>query len=229
MKLCLISDIHNKQNGLKMPEADVLVCAGDLTGSGTYHELKQVASWFYDLRHKYKHRISICGNHDFCFEDNRKYESRRLLEDSGVIYLQDSEVYIDGIKFYGMPWTPYFFGWAFNGIRPGGSLSQTNDPSMYPYFPPMSFKTLLIPKDTDVLITHGPPAGILDKVWGKHVGCEDLRERITKLPNLKLNVFGHLHEQYGRYYDTKTGILYVNASVVDFQYKLSNQPVIVEV
>jgi Icc-related predicted phosphoesterase len=60
-------------------------------------------------------------------------------------------------------------------------------------------KWALIPADVQVLITHGPPHGILDVVARprrKHAGCEAMRDRIAELPDLRLHAFGHIHEAY---------------------------------
>lgn len=49
-------------------------------------------------------------------------------------------------------------------------------------------------------MTHGPPLGMLDKIkhGNRHVGCDKLQSRIKSgLPNLKLHVWGHIHEDRG--------------------------------
>lgn len=76
----------------------------------------------------------------------------------------------------------------------------------------------MIPENTDVLITHGPPHGILDQtVRGKlHVGCQELLEAVYRIKP-KLHLFGHIHEARGKIeYD---GITFMNASSVDLRYK----------
>ena len=55
---------------------------------------------------------------------------------------------------------------------------------------------VLIPHDTDVLITHGPPMAILDYAHGEHVGCADLWKRVTDIAP-KVHAFGHIHEGSG--------------------------------
>jgi len=55
--------------------------------------------------------VAIAGNHDFCFEDYRS-DCEDELTNRG--YLQDQEVTIDGLRFYGSPWQPWFYDWAFN-------------------------------------------------------------------------------------------------------------------
>jgi hypothetical protein len=65
-----------------------------------------------------------------------------LAEYPTVIYLNDSGVEIDGLKFWGSPVQPYFHNWAFNRI--GDDICKHWE---------------LIPLDTDILITHGPVKG----------------------------------------------------------------------
>lgn len=120
------------------------------------------------------------------------------------IYLQDSEVVIDGWRIWGSPWQPEFCDWAFNLPR-GSKLKEKWD---------------LIPDDIDVLITHGPPArhgGTISR--GVDVGCEDLMEAVLKLQPL-VHVFGHVHEGYGVTYEA--GITFINASTCTHNYCADN-------
>ena len=84
----------------------------------------------------------------------------------------------------------------------------------------------MIPENTDVLITHSPPYGILDaNTAGRRCGCKDLRDRIDGL-RLRLHCFGHIHASAGT---MKVGdTMYVNASMVDRTYKIVRRPVQVE-
>jgi len=134
-------------------------------------------------------------------------------------YLQDEEVVIDGIKFYGSPWQPEFMNWAFNLPR-GEKLAEVWSH---------------IPDDTDVLITHCPPYGKLDLVIneysdenGEMVGCKDLAERIMSLKKLKLHVFGHIHCSHGECFD-QNSVHYVNASICTEEYLADNRPIIVDI
>jgi len=116
--------------------------------------------------------------------------------------LNDSGVTIEGIKFWGSPITPFFHDWAFNrwpaGIKPHWDL---------------------IPEEVDVLITHGPPFGILDlTTYSKeNVGCPILREKIFSIKP-KVHVFGHIHEARGSV--EIDGIKFINASSVTLRYEL---------
>tara|TARA_Y100000296_G_C5174834_1_gene259491 strand:- start:2061 stop:2591 length:531 start_codon:yes stop_codon:yes gene_type:complete len=64
-----------------------------------------------------------------------------LLRSCGIKYLNDSSITIDGIKFWGSPIQPWFHDWAFNRKR-GNEIRKHWE---------------LIPTNTDVLLTHGPP------------------------------------------------------------------------
>ena len=91
----------------------------------------------------------------------------------------------------------------------------------------------MIPKNTQVLITHGPAYGNLDEIdpkWVKigeardiHQGCEDLRKAIDNLPLLKLHCFGHLHLNGGKFIQ-RDGKTFINAAVVNEQYQVVNKP-----
>ena len=62
---------------------------------------------------------------------------------------------------------------------------------------PKMLSTLkVIPKNIDILLTHGPAYGILDEVNGEHVGCEDLLNELDTICP-KVLVCGHLHSAHG--------------------------------
>jgi len=222
-KLALISDVHGLWPSISYPEADILVIAGDITngfGSSSksqYEEIKILVRFlqnFITTQH-YKDVVVIAGNHDFCFENEKAAE---LFEGQEHLhYLQDSEVTIQGLKFYGSPMTPWFGGWAFNFPAP--------DPGRGVYRARAHARNCweAIPDDTDVLVTHGPPYGILDTTAkGVSVGCPYLKERLATLKNLKLHVFGHIHAGAGA--TTIDNTVYVNASQCFSHNSLSNKP-----
>ncbi|GEM48414.1 metallophosphatase domain-containing protein [Deinococcus cellulosilyticus] len=207
MKIVCISDTHNQHDLLKLPSGDVLIHAGDFSMRGHVAETQAFLTWFAAQPHP--HKIFIAGNHDFIFE-KRPQKARAMVPD-GVVYLEDEGVTLDGVKFWGSPITPTFFDWAFN--RGPATIGSYWD---------------LIPADTDVLITHGPPFGVLDQVLpeGKHVGCPKLLTTLDHCLRLKLHVFGHIHEGYGQV--TEDGRISVNASFLDQEYRPVNRPVVVE-
>jgi Icc-related predicted phosphoesterase len=127
-----------------------------------------------------------------------------------VIYLQESSITVDGFKIYGTPITPYFFNWAFNR-HPGEDIEKHVNK---------------IPTNVDILISHGPPYGILDvNVNGQHCGCPSLLSKVEELKP-KLLVFGHIHEGYGQIQNGKT--TFVNASLLNEKYRYQNDPIIVD-
>jgi len=204
MKIVIISDTHGMHRSLDMPDGDVLIHAGDFTTRGTLDNVIEFNEWLGTL--DYKHKIVISGNHELSLE-NYPEKAKELI--TNAIYLKDSSVVIDGVKFYGAPWQPYFFNWAFN-LQRGAEIKEKWD---------------LIDNDTDVLITHGPPHGCLDDiVGGKHVGCEELMKAVHRIQP-KLHVFGHIHSGYGR--DRLGPTAMVNASTCTERYEPTNPPVVV--
>lgn len=181
MRIVATADLHGALPDISdWPDADVLVLAGD-TGFlelGTTHwrgQLEPTLDWLVACREKYAHVLGVAGNHDFGMRDDPK-RARRL----PWTYLQDEAVEIDGFKFYGTPWSKTFGHWAF--MQPDPDLAEV---------------WAKIPDDTDVLIVHGPPYGLVDETWGReHVGSKTLRQRLTVVRPL-LTVCGHIHEARG--------------------------------
>ena len=204
MQLTLISDTHGLHNQLKLKGGDILIHAGDVTARGTEEEVVLFLKWFEAQPYNYK--IFIAGNHDWFFE-RESAEYIETLFPNDVIYLNDSGVCIDGFNIWGSPIQPTFFNWAFNRER-GLEIDS---------------HWQLIPKNTDILITHGPPFGILDKTTrGEAVGCEMLLQK-NNLIKPKLHVFGHIHEGYGLL--EKGNTIFINASVLDVNYQSVNKPI----
>lgn len=203
IKFVCISDTHNKHGELVVPKGDILIHAGDFTRVGALKDVKSFNDFLGTLPHP--HKIVIAGNHDFCFEKKPK-EARALL--SNCIYLQDESVEIEGLNIYGSPWQPTFFNWAFN-LQRGEQIRK---------------KWNLIPENTHVLITHGPPFGHGDKTLrGEPVGCMDLLRTIEKIKP-KCHIFGHIHEDPGVTFNKDTA--FVNASSCNVEYHMVNPPIV---
>lgn len=218
MKIVLISDTHNLHQQVPKIECDVLVHAGDLSMEGKGYEIDSFGKWLREYPAEFK--VFTAGNHDWMFQRNKlralqilynsKFDSVSLFGKGGIYYLEDQAVMLNGIKFYGSPWQPWFYDWAFNLPR-GTQLME---------------KWEKITDDTDVLVTHGPPKGIQDKVYGENVGCDDLLTRVLKVQP-KVHVFGHIHEGSGDKELNDTH--FYNATVVDEQYKVVYDPYVIEV
>jgi Icc-related predicted phosphoesterase len=208
MKVVAISDTHNKHHLLHLPEGDLLLHAGDVSGRGTEAEVQFFLDWF--AEQDFEHKVFIAGNHDYFFERFPESFVRHVIPDN-IIYLNDSGVEINGVKIWGSPVQPWFFDWAFNRRRG----------------PDIEKHWKLIPDDTDVLITHGPAYGILDRtIRGELVGCADLLDKIIKVKP-KYHIAGHIHEAYGM--EQHGGTTFINASVLDVKYKLANKPTVFEI
>jgi Icc-related predicted phosphoesterase len=171
-----------------------------------------VSKWLQSLPHS--HKIVIAGNHDWLFERQKKQAIELLKADyPNIVYLEDSGIEIMGLKFYGSPWQPWFYSWAFNVTR--GQLHKYWD---------------LIPSGLDILVTHGPPMGILDQaaahLGSEHVGCAELITAVERTKP-KIHVFGHIHGGYGKrqYGDTA----FYNAAAVDEAYRPVNKPWILDI
>lgn len=212
-RIVCLSDTHNANAQIDVPDGDILVHAGDATITGTVEEIRLFSEWFSCLPHK--HKILIAGNHDWLFERDIELARERL--DPQIIYLQDSATEIEGMKIYGSPWQPRFFDWAFN-LNRGYELAE---------------KWAMIPNEIDILITHGPPFGILDLVprrgWNENTGCEELRKRVEEIGQfrkLKLHIFGHIHCGYGS--EIRFGVKFVNASNCDEDYRPTQPPIVVD-
>ena len=209
MKILIISDTHNKHRLLSnLPEADIIIHCGDITGNGGSEKIKEFMAWFSPLE-QFKYKIFVAGNHDWLFErDNLR---ARKLVPKNIIYLEDEEIIIDGIKFYGTPVQKHFCNWAFN--RDESILAQ---------------HWAKIPNDTDILITHSPPYGIGDNV--PRYGCQgspslykEIVERIRPL----VSAYGHIHEGYC--IKVLDNITFINASNLNGSYQCVNDPILIEI
>lgn len=210
MRLVCISDTHSLHRRiLEIPDGDVLIHAGDCLGQGTLDNVEDLNDWLGALPHR--HKIVIAGNHDWVFQEAPDHARDAL---TNAVYLEDSGLEIDGVRFWGSPWTPTFMDWAFMMDRGKALYEQWR----------------VIPDNTDVLITHGPPKGVGDEVdWGfrcENVGCVDLLHRIDQL-TLRAHIFGHIHEGYGEY--ARGGTRLINASSCTDRYEPTNAPVVLDI
>lgn len=183
-----ISDTHCTQPIVS--DGDVLLHAGDLSEKGTFTEIQSQLDWLKSLPHKYK--VVIGGNHDLLLDP--EFVSRfpeRIIEEIGtsrsdldwgdIIYLNNSSTTLNflgqrRLKIYGSPLTEQFGTWAFQ------------------YPPIRNVWNEVIPADTDILLTHGPPLGHLDR---DGLGSRFLLKDLCRVKP-RLVVFGHIHAGYGR-------------------------------
>ncbi|MFV9505168.1 MAG: metallophosphatase domain-containing protein [Oscillochloridaceae bacterium umkhey_bin13] len=200
LRIVVISDTHGMHERIAVPAGDVLVHTGDLTAHGTLEDLRAFNAWLGRLPHR--HKLIIAGNHDWiCAEEPALVP--QILDQA--TYLCDSGVTIGRISFYGSPWQPRFLDWAFNLDRM-----------------PLRRVWSQVPTGVDVLMTHTPPAGILDRTMlGQAAGCAELRAALPRI-RPRLHLFGHIHEGYGQ--TQQDGTTFVNASACTLNYQPINPP-----
>jgi Icc-related predicted phosphoesterase len=209
-KLVICSDTHELHSHLSWPEGDILVHAGDFTMIGRPDKIEEFGYWLRDS--PFSAIVIIAGNHDILFQKKPEKAKKLLSKHDKIHYLEDTECRINGISFYGTPWQPEFgSGWAFN-VNAEEELRK---------------KWQNIPPDVQILITHGPPAGILDfTVDRKHAGSTSLLAEIIQRIKPKLHIFGHIHEGHGICSITHT--MFINASICDPNYLPIHSPIVLE-
>lgn len=218
MKIVIISDVHCKFNNLKIESCDILISCGDYSFHGRPEEVRKFHKWLDEQDAKYI--ISVQGNHEMGVERNFQL-SKEIAEEvcPDIHFIDEGLVEIEGLKIWCSAITPFFYNWAWNRFR-GEEIKKHWDK---------------IPLDIDVLVTHGPPHGILDGVErfnGKtclyeleHVGCEELYKKIQDLKNLKVHAFGHIHCGNGSLKVGDTN--FINASICNEKYEPVNKPYII--
>lgn len=209
MKITFISDTHGLHRFIDVPEdTELLIHAGDISNVGRLAGVRHFLEWYNQQPGQYK--VFIGGNHDFLLEQSPSVFKSMLLDYPDLIYLENEETDIEGIKIWGSPISPFFHNWAFNRFR-GEKIRKYWE---------------MIPQDIDILITHGPPYGIGDRVYrGEKVGCQDLLDIVQKIQP-RYHVFGHIHEDYGVFEEENT--TFINASCLNLDYKPLNAPITIE-
>ena len=223
MKIVAISDLHGE-----LPEiepCDFLLIGGDICPHfpvrhvGDSNDVMGQAWWLGNTFKKWldavpaSHVVATWGNHDWV--GVRGTSRIPLLRWHMLV---DKEITINSLKFYGSPWQPSFFNWAFN-------LDTEKE---------LEDKWRWIPSNTDILVLHGPPKGYGDLVptdikspnAGEHTGSSTLLDRILKVKP-KLTIFGHIHAGRGIY--EVNGVKMANVSILDDNYKMVHKPMVFEV
>ena len=205
MRIVFVSDTHGRQID-DIPYGDVLVHCGDFSrGEGDLNDVWLFNTWLGTLPHT--HKLVVPGNHDLACEDHESL-TREILVNARLLI--DEEVVIDGVSFYGTPQQPIYYNWAFN--QPFDRLVG--------YY-------AMIPEHTNVLITHTPPFGYLDKVIkGYNVGSQELANALRRVKPM-YHAFGHIHEGYGVASDGET--TFINCSLLNEDYRATNKPIVVDV
>jgi predicted phosphohydrolase len=199
IRIVLLSDTHELHHEVIIPPGDLLLFAGDFSFfSKSTSAMDDFNKWMGELPHA---KVAVCGNHEFAVEAEPDEWRRRL---NHVPLLFDESRTVLGLNVWGSPMTLHDGG-AF------GRSSETYREKVYD----------TIPDDTDILITHGPPQGILD--GGQ--GCAALRRAVI-LVQPRLHVFGHVHSGYGVHPTKNT--LFVNCALLDEDGACSKKPFVLE-
>lgn len=183
-KIWHISDTHSYHGLLSPPEnIDVVIHSGDFSNYYDVYknepEARDFLNWYANL--KIKHKVLIAGNHD-ALAERWSAKFKELCKELNIIYLENESVVIEGLNIYGTPHTPSFGNWYFMKDRSKLDAVYQN-----------------IPENTDILVVHGPPKGILDLSYDRQgklefCGCKSLRTHCITRLNLKLCLFGHIHD-----------------------------------
>lgn len=209
-----ISDLHGHYP--KLEGGDLLIVAGDL---GCHDVKGSINFGIWIMKQDYKKKIIIAGNHD------NWIQSKVMLKDTFPFcdYLCDSGTEFQGHKIWGSPWCKWF-----PGVNPKCTAFMLKTEEE------LAQKWALIPRDVGILITHSPPIAVLDRtIHNDHIGSVSLSAETGFFQNLKLHVFGHVHESYGKidppaylpnYFDVSKHYS-VNASHVNERYEPVNKPV----
>lgn len=219
INIAALSDTHNQHNKIKdIGQGDLIIHAGDFSSRGHKWESENFIKWYSKV--PYTAKILICGNHEVEIERTYDYRFKQMCKEAGIILLEDSTVelqFIPGIvyvnqnipdipivRIHGSPVTPWFYGqnWGWNRARNNNEAALYNAQLIKPHWD-------MIPDNTDILVTHGPPYDILDEVLAvdgqsykahgmlpRYVGCEDLLKRVKEVKP-DLHIFGHIHCSHG--------------------------------
>jgi Icc-related predicted phosphoesterase len=202
LRLVLLSDTHELHREVEVPDGDILIHVGDFTMfSQSMSAITDFNTWLGEVPHRYK--FIVPGNHEYFLEAD---PSKRSMLTNAVVLINEAAE-IEGLRIWGSPVTTLFSG-AF------GLSSPEDRKRLYTQ----------IPADTDILITHGPPYGILDSAShsGLHSGCRELLDAVMRV-RPKLHVFGHVHGAHGIFQTSQT--TFVNATLLGTDGDLDQRPV----
>lgn len=215
LDIACISDIHNNLvDAYSMPDADMLIIAGDATSRGTYSDFlifkKNLETW----SSLYKYMIYVPGKHDIGIQDIERKIKDLLCEVPNVIILINSDVEVMGVTIWGSPNSKIDNNWAFT--QKADALKSTY---------------AAIPSGTDIIVTYAPAFEVLDEVYNyrsynQNTGCRFVRETIVRVKP-KLHVCGSAHDSYGHIQGN--GIQFVNASLVNSEFLPRNRVQVVEI
>jgi len=183
LKILCISDTHDEHERLRIQACDILIHSGDATSTGSHRRMVKFGAWL--SAQPAKHIIFVPGNHDRIAEEN--WSLFKGCFDPAVHLLNNDMVEIEGLKIWGCPYTPAFCNWAFQA-------EDGDEDGRYPSLFHMTGRV----DEADIIVTHGPPKGILDITdEGESIGSRAMRKLVDRVQP-KLYVCGHCHTSFGR-------------------------------
>jgi hypothetical protein len=201
MIICLVSDTHQLEGEIDIPPCDLLIHCGDWSFFGKSEKaMDAFLAWLAEQPARY--RVLTCVNHEYPVEADPDKWRRRL---SNATLLLNESITIAGVKVWATPVTPLV----------GGAFGMGSEAKREKLFSK-------IPGDVDILISHGPPQGILDG----GAGCPALRRAVIRLKP-RLHCFGHVHSAYGSQPTKNT--LFVNAAILDEDGAPSRKPILLTI
>lgn len=181
MKIWFISDTHGFHNQLHLPQADMVIHCGDESNHAQWVmnsvESRKFFEWYSSL--PIPHKIFVPGNHSTAIQAG-------LIKPEdypNIKFLIHDETIVDDIKIFGSPYTPAYGDWAYMKKRNRMELVWQSLP------------------ECDILVTHGPPKGILDLTRDREnniiqVGCKSLYNKVMEVKP-RIHAFGHIHDEKG--------------------------------
>ncbi|ELU13682.1 hypothetical protein CAPTEDRAFT_98439 [Capitella teleta] len=174
-----ISDTHQVHDRFLpiIPDGDIFIHSGDFFDlnyeeQSFQEEMSQLNTFMGKLPHR--HKIFVAGNHEICLNGISRDVIQRELPNA--TYLQDQLITAHGLRIYGSPWNKDRGSPAFAFVLPQEDIKKRWEQ---------------IPDDIDVLVTHSPPAHVLD--WQGALGCPELRTAVFERVRPPLHLFGHAH------------------------------------
>ena len=204
----------------KLDGGGLLIVTGDLTARDTQGEYLKFFMWL--TYQPYEKIVLVAGNHDN--EIQKRYV--KFDPNGKITYLEDSGTEFEGLKIWGMPWSL-----TFPGMNPKCKAFTFDTEEE------MIDKVDMIPHDVDILITHMPAYGVLDKINSGfvhrsgsvlHAGSGHLYGYLKYACRPKLHVHSHIHEAYGQL-EHFSGCISVNCSIMNEHYQAVNKPIRIEI
>lgn len=181
MRIWHISDTHGFHDWVDVPDnIDLVIHTGDASNYRdpyrNEHEFRKFLTWFDEL--PIENKVYVAGNHDSAIE--KGLITKDNFDMLMIHYIENTWKEVCGLKIWGSPTCPTYGNWCFMKAR--HKLYQLWEN---------------IPEDTDILITHTPPKGILDYSYNinntvERCGCSALKNRVLKV-NPRAHLFGHIH------------------------------------